>query len=291
MPAAMARRVLLLAIAFLLALFISWALFGRMYREPRRPAAPTRGPLTQASPAATAPPSPATSVPARASPSLTPGAYTVAIIIDDCGQWPTTERGYLALPIPLTLSVLPHVRYTAQIAQEAAAAGKGVMLHLPMQPVGRDTAGPGEIKTDMTDAQIASQTEDDIAQVPLAKGLNNHEGSKASADARVMHDVMAIVKTHGLFFIDSKTSPNSVAAQVAQAAGVPAASRDIFLDNRADIAYTETMLQQAVAFAKQNGSAIAIGHPRPTTLAALQAMYAKMQAEGVQFVLASDLTH
>jgi len=213
----------------------------------------------------------------------------VAIIIDDCGQWPVTERGFLALPVPLTLSILPHVRYSAQIASDAAAAGKGIMLHLPMEPLGRDTAGPGEITTVMTDAQIATTTEGDLAQVPAARGMNNHEGSKASADGRVMKDVIAVAKEHDLFFIDSLTNAQSVGAQTARDAGVPEASRDVFLDNRADEAYTEQMLQQTVERAKRNGSAIAIGHPHPTTLAALAAFYPKMQAEGVRFVLASEL--
>ncbi len=284
MPAAMARRGLLLAVAFLLATFVAWTLFlNRMHGPPRRPVVFVQTPQPAPSLAVTALPSP--------TPRATPGAFTVAIIIDDCGQWLLTERGFVALPIPLTLSVLPHVRYTAQIAQEAAAAGKGIMLHLPMEPLARDTAGAGEITTDMTDAQIATQTEDDIAQVPLAKGLNNHEGSKASADTRVMRDVIAIVKAHDLFFIDSRTNAKTVAAQVAREAGVSEASRNVFLDDSADVAYTEKMLERAVTIAKRNGSAIAIGHPKATTLAALQAMYPKMQAEGVQFVLASELTH
>jgi len=292
MPAAMGRRLFFLAIAFLLSLFVAWALFGhnRMSRRPVAAVA-TSSPAqvaTEAPPfrAATAAP-PSTAAPeATAMPS---GTIAVAIIIDDCGQWPATERGFLALPIPLTLSILPHVRYTAQIASDAAAAGKGIMLHLPMEPLGRDTAGAGEITTAMTDAQIASATQDDIAQVPAARGLNNHEGSKASADSRVMKDVIAVAKDHDLFFIDSRTSAQSVAAQTARDAGVPEASRDVFLDNRADEAYTEQMLEQTVEIAKRNGSAIAIGHPRPTTLAALAAFYLKMQAKGVRFVLASEL--
>lgn len=292
----MARRLLFLLIAFLLAAFVSWALFGQIYSEPRRPVRIAESPKASPnSPAATERPSfpplaSASPVPSP-TPNATPGAFTVAIIIDDAGQWPTTERGYLALPIPLTLSVLPHVRYTSQIAKEAVDAGKGVMLHLPMEPLGRDTAGHGEITTAMSDAQIAAQTEDDIAQVPLAKGLNNHEGSKASADSRVMRDVMAVVKAHDLFFVDSRTNTQSVGERAAQDAGVPAAARSVFLDNKADVAYTEKMLEQTVAIAKRDGSAIAIGHPRPTTLAALQSMYPKMQAEGVQFVLASELVH
>ncbi len=244
-------------------------------------------PTPAAQTSASAPSSP-TAAPAA---SPTPGALAgqVAIIIDDCGQWPQIERGYIALPIPLTLSVLPHVRYTAEIAREAADSGKGVMLHLPMEPLSHLDPGPGEISTEMPDAAITRQTQDDVAQVPLARGVNNHEGSRASADDRVMKDVMAVIKAHGLFFIDSRTNPETVGAQQAQATQVPNASRDVFLDNRADVAYTETMLEQTAAIAKRNGSAIAIGHPKPTTLQALRAMYPRMQAQGVRFVLASQL--
>ncbi len=293
----MGRRLLFLTIALLLALFVAWALFGQMYRMPRRPVvlrdavrttAPIEPPSATLSPS-TQTPGATTAPAAPAAPATPAGTVTVAIIIDDCGQWPVTERGFLALPIPLTLSILPHVPYTAQIANDAVAAGKGIMLHLPMEPLGRDTAGPGEITAAMNDAQITSTTQDDIAQVPAARGLNNHEGSKASADSRVMKDVIAVVKDHGLFFIDSRTNAQSVAAQTARDAGVAEASRDVFLDNRADEAHTEQMLEQTVEFAKRVGSAIAIGHPRPTTLAALAAFYPKMQAEGVRFVLASEL--
>ena len=290
MPAAMGRKLLFLATAFLLSIFIAWALFSPAHRAPSRRVSHSQSPPLQTAAPEIAQPSP--SPVSTSTPSFTPppsGTITVAIIIDDCGQWLSTERGFLALPIPLTLSVLPHVRYTAQIADDAAAAGRGIMLHLPMEPLGRDTAGRGEITTAMDDAQVAAQTEDDIAQVPLAKGTNNHEGSKASADPRVMRAVIAVIKAHDLFFIDSRTSAKTVGAETARQAGVPEASRDVFLDARADESYTEQMLEQTVAIAKRNGSAIAIGHPKPTTLAALTALYPKMQAEGVRFVLASEL--
>jgi polysaccharide deacetylase 2 family uncharacterized protein YibQ len=289
MPAAMGRRLLLLATTFLLSLFVAWALFAQPHRTRFRPPIVAQKPPAEVSPVETAAPQGIATPTPQPSPQ-TSGTVTVAIIIDDCGQWLSTERAFLALPIPLTLSVLPHVRYTAQIAQDAADAGKGVMLHLPMEPLSRDTAGRGEITTAMTDAQVAAQTEDDIAQVPLAKGLNNHEGSKASADARIMGDVIAVVKAHDLFFIDSRTNPKTVAAETARQAGVPEASRNVFLDDRADESYTEQMLERTVEIAKRNGSAIAIGHPKPTTLEALQTLYPKMQAEGVRFVLVSELT-
>jgi hypothetical protein len=258
------------------------------------PASPVEATATpEASPSAesSATPAPAVTLAPRATqaPAYTGNAPVVAIIVDDCGQWLDTERGYIALPIPLTMSVLPHVRYGTLIANEAQAAGKGVMLHLPMEPISHINPGPGEIKTAMGDAAIVAQTENDVAQVPLATGVNNHEGSEASADPRVMNDVMGVVKAHGLFFIDSMTSAKSVAKQTAQTDGVPTAARDVFLDNQDDVAYSESMLARAVAVAKANGSAIAIGHPRPTTLEALRVMYPKMQAEGIHFVLASQL--
>lgn len=224
-------------------------------------------------------------------PTENPNGPQVALIIDDCGQWKDTERGIIALPIPVTLSVLPHVHYTEQIAQDAADAGKGVMLHVPMEPLSHMNPGPGEIKTAMSDAAITKQMEDDIAQVPLAKGLNNHEGSEATADDRVMKDVIAVAKEHNLFFIDSRTNAKTVGAADATDAGVPTASRDVFLDNQASVAYTESMLEHAVAVARANGSAIAIGHPKPTTLEAIRAMYPKMEAEGIHFVLAQSLVH
>lgn len=261
------------------------------------PVAPAPEATTEASPAASpaATPAPATTPLPSPSPAnaatANPGGVQVALIIDDCGQWLTTERALIALPIPITLSVLPHVAYTSEIAQEASDAGKGVMMHLPMEPLSHAYPGPGEIKTGMSDDAVTKQTEDDVAQVPLAKGVNNHEGSEASADARVMKDVIAVIKQHDLFFVDSRTNAKSVAGSEAQAAGVPTASRNVFLDNQASVAYTESMLERAVSVAKRDGSAIAIGHPKPTTLAAIREMYPKMQAEGVQFVLASELVH
>jgi len=239
---------------------------------------------TSASPALTASPA-AETTSAATGPKL-------ALIVDDCGQWPDIERAFIALPIPLTLSVLPDVRYTTAIAQEASAAGKGVMLHLPMETVSGMDPGKGKVTTEMTDAQITAQVADDLAQVPLAQGVNNHEGSKGSADARVMGDVVQaiVARRDDLFFIDSRTASNSVAQQVAAKAGLATASRDVFLDNVDDQTAVEAQLRAAADLAIKNGSAIAIGHPRAATLAAVRALYPELQKRGITFVLARDLT-
>lgn len=254
------------------------------------PAEPSSSPAI--SPAASPTVSPSSTPAASPAPAASPpaaGGAQLAIIIDDCGQWADTERALIGLPIPLTMSVLPHVRFTAQIAQEAADAGKGVMLHLPMEPLSHAYPGPGEIKDAMTDDEVTKQTEDDVAQVPLAKGANNHEGSEASANDRVMKDVMAVLKAHDLFFVDSRTNAKTVGQAVAQDDGVPNAKRDVFLDNEASVAYTESMLERAAAIAKRDGSAIAIGHPKTTTLEAIRDLYPKLQANGITFVLAQSL--
>jgi polysaccharide deacetylase 2 family uncharacterized protein YibQ len=225
--------------------------------------------------------------------ALSPEAATtgprLAIIIDDCGQWPATERAFIALPVPLTLSVLPDVRYNHAIEHEAAAAGKGVMLHLPMETLSGVNPGPGKVTTEMDDAAITAQVEHDLHDVDLAQGVNNHEGSKATADVRVMNAVISVLSKDGRFFIDSRTNSKSVGQQIASEHGVRTAARSVFLDNRADVDYTEAQLREAATVAEKNGSAIAIGHPRPTTLEALRAIIPELQARGITFVLASDL--
>lgn len=263
-------------------------------RASRSTAVPTDVVSTPAPPQATR--EPAASPTAAASPETEPTIAAtgprLALIVDDCGQWPETERGFIGLPIPLTLSVLPDVRYGASIAQAAVDAGKGVMLHLPMETVSGMDPGKGKVTTEMSDAQITAQVADDLAQVPLAQGVNNHEGSKGSADARVMGDVVRTIaaKRADLFFIDSRTASNSVAQEIASQAGLATASRDVFLDNVDDQPAVEAQLRAAADIAVKNGSAIAIGHPRAATLAAVRALYPELQRRGITFVLARDLT-
>ena len=227
----------------------------------------------------------------RPTPALPAGAIPrVAIVIDDCGQWIRTERALVALPIPLTLSVLPDVAYTHTIAAEAAAAGKGVMLHLPMEPLAAIDPGPGKITTHMSDAAIRSQTGIDIAQIPGIEGVNNHEGSKATADPRVMDDVMGVIHGAGLFFLDSRTSSHSIARATAERLGVPTASRDVFLDDVDTVAAVEAQLRETIRVAQRDGTAIAIGHPRVATLTALRAILPPLAADRtVRFVLVKEL--
>lgn len=269
---------------------------------------PTDAPAAQAPPLYTAEPSAAATAAAERSMPLagvapearasaapagrdSSGRPRLAIIIDDCGQWPVTERAFVALPFPVTLSVLPHVRFGSSIARDADAAGKEVMLHLPMQTVSGRYPGPGTITVTMNDTAIRSELTNDLAELPQARGVNNHEGSLATQNARVMGDIADVLAQDGRYFIDSRTSSSSVGEAVARERGVPSASRSVFLDDVDDQAAIETQLLEAARDARSNGSAIAIGHPRLATLAAVRELGPKFVADGVELTLASALVH
>jgi polysaccharide deacetylase 2 family uncharacterized protein YibQ len=256
-------------------------------------APPTAAPAPSVAEATPAPAAAAsvTTAPTVAATAEAGGRPRLAIIIDDCGQWPDTERAFVALPFPVTLSVLPHVRFGSAIARDASAAGKGVMLHLPMQTVSGRYPGPGTITTSMDDAAIRSEVAGDLAELPQARGVNNHEGSLATQDARVMGDIADVLAHDGRFFIDSRTSSASVGESVARERGVPSASRSVFLDNVDDESAIEARLREAIADARSTGSAIAIGHPRAATLAAVRIVGPIAEADGVELTLASALVH
>ncbi len=263
------------------------------------PAAPTDAPATPTDTPTMAPTVAATATPlapSSASPEPRPatkgdGRPRLAIIIDDCGQWPITERAFVALPFPVTLSVLPHVRYGPAIARAADAAGKGVMLHLPMQTLSGQYPGPGTITVTMNDDAIRSEVRGDLAELPEARGVNNHEGSRATEDSRVMGDIADVLVSENRFWIDSRTSAGSVAADVTRERGIPTASRDVFLDDVDDLAAVEAQLRLAASAARAHGSAIAIGHPREATLAAVRTLGPELISDGIDLTYASDLTH
>lgn len=243
-----------------------------------------------ATPAALNSPTPAASTSPLPSPSGSPSGPRVAIIIDDCGYNLPHDLRFLNLPVPITLSILPLTPHGKEVAQKAVAAGKAVMLHIPMEPLSASAhPGPGEISTEMSDAQIQSQLAADIASLPPMPGANNHMGSKASSDSRVMRDVLLLLKGDGMFFIDSMTAMTSVGASTARDLGVPTAERDVFLDNQATVPYVEGQIRELEAVARKNGVAIAIGHPNDATAEALEKMVPQMVSAGFTFVTAQSL--
>jgi uncharacterized protein len=239
-------------------------------------------------PSVSAVPTPITSI--SPSPAQSPTGPRIAIIIDDCGYNLERDLRFVKLPVPVTLSILPLTPHGKEVAVAAEAAGKAVMLHIPMEPLSASAhPGPGEISTEMTDDQIRAQLIADIASLPPLPGANNHMGSKASSDPRVMRDVLGILKTDNMFFIDSLTAMTSVGATTARDLGVPTAVRDVFLDNQATVPYVEGQIRELESVARKNGTAIAIGHPNPATAESLEAMVPQLQAAGFTFVTAQSL--
>jgi hypothetical protein len=261
--------------------------------RPARPAAPAPAPR------AAAPQPPRENPEGSQSPAVAPGPAAspepsahprVAVIFDDAGYSLRAAREVMALPRPVTISVLPGLPYSTPIAEEAAGRGVQVILHLPVQP---DNAaldlGPGGITVDMTDDAIARTVASDFATVPGAAGTNNHMGSRGTVDPRVMRAILGVVKARRLFFVDSLTSPRSVAADTARAMGVPTAVRAVFLDNQDDDTYVRAQFHALIRIAQTRGQAIAIGHVGKVTARVLREMLPEFDEAGIRFVPVSAL--
>ena len=223
------------------------------------------------------------------------GNPQLAIILDDMGHDRAAADSLLALPFPLTISVLPHLPLSAEVAEEAYRRGDQILLHLPMEPEAQGGGSEGvtreeiELRVGMNPDQVKTTLEGMLETVPHAAGVNNHEGSRATADLPLMQALMPALRDRNLFFIDSRTTAATVAYDAAERAGVPAASRKVFLDDTPSKEAILAQLQLAAKDASRDGSAIAIGHPRPTTIAALAQGVPELEARGIHLVFASDL--
>jgi polysaccharide deacetylase 2 family uncharacterized protein YibQ len=225
-------------------------------------------------------------------PAARTGEAKLAILIDDLGSDRAVAEQIFALPYPMTISVLPEHPQSVEIAKEARRRGCEVMLHLPMQSVGKDQPEPQELEPGMTSARVSAMVDQFLVDVPGVRGINNHQGSKATADAALMGELMPVLRAHHLFYVDSRTTAATVAYDAARQNGVPAGFRNVpFLDDVENVAAIETQINLAVRGAREKGEAIAIGHPHPTTLQALRVMLPKAQSQGVRLVYVSDLVH
>ncbi len=221
-------------------------------------------------------------------PAIRTGAY-VAIIIDDMGMDRARAARLAALPGPLTFSYLAYAPDIDAQSRGARANGHEIMLHMPMEPEGRDDPGPGALRVSLTDEDIRARTAASLDRLPLAVGLNNHMGSKFTRDPRAMRPVLAELASRGLLFVDSRTAGSSVGLDVAKQSGVAAAGRDVFLDNEIDARAIRVQLAELERVASRRGSAIAIGHPHEATIEALAQFLPGMQARGLQLVAASAI--
>ena len=215
----------------------------------------------------------------------------LAIVIDDMGRDADRARAFLDLPFPVALSVLPHLRHSRDVAALAVQRGAVLLLHLPMEPRSYpDTdPGPGALLRGMGEAEVRKIVREDLSQVPGAVGVNNHMGSRLTELAEPMGWVMAELKERGLFFLDSLTTPRSVAAREADRIGVPWLRRAVFLDNERTRTAIGSQLRRAVNRALRTGRAVAIGHPYRVTLETLRAWAPRFGEYGVRVVPLTDL--
>lgn len=214
----------------------------------------------------------------------------LAIIIDDFGYAKEPINEFVSIKKPLTFSVLPYRPYSNEAAANALSAKHQVMLHMPMEPmISSNSKEPVVISAAMNDRQIKEAIQKALATVPGAIGINNHQGSKATSDQKVMRSVMTAIKPHKLFFIDSRTTAASVAAAAAKQANIPTAKNDLFIDNDPDINAIKAQLRQAIHLALKHGEFIVIGHARSTTAIALREMLPEIEESRVRLVFASQL--
>jgi uncharacterized protein len=213
----------------------------------------------------------------------------LAVVIDDLGNDPAQADAVFHLTYPLTLSVLPHHSNSAEIAEEAHRRRYQVMLHMPMASDAGNLDEAIELRPGMDSSAVEKTFDAMLETVPYAVGVNNHEGSLGTADQKLMDALMPLLRRDQLFFIDSRTTAATVAESAARAAGVPATRRNVFLDDDQSAAAIRRQFVLAIRDAKQNGSALAIGHPHPETLQVLSEMLPEAQREGVTLVYASEL--
>ncbi len=213
----------------------------------------------------------------------------MAIILDDWGPSGSLVDEVLQFGKPVTLAVIPHLRRSAEVAEEAHAHGLGVMLHMPMQPKNAKPSEPKTLMTSTSSGEIRRLLDEALSSVPYAEGVNNHQGSAATSDLRVMRTMLAHLKKKGLFFVDSKVIATSTAFQAARETGIPFASRDLFIDNVATVDAVKEKLRDALRLAQSRGRVVVIGHDRSVTLEALRQMVPEIDKSGVKLVLAREM--
>lgn len=238
-------------------------------------------------------PKPATTAEERPTPKPAAKTVLVAIVIDDLGQDLKQAQEILSLRAKITLAIMPGLAHSKKISEQARQHNREVLLHLPMEYRGKNgKPAPGMLRSDMTPMEFLNTLSDDLGSVPGAVGVNNHEGSSLTENKEAMKFLMAELKARNLLFLDSFTSPKSVAHATAKEFGLKTAKRDVFLDNEGDNpAYIRKQLDELADFAKKHGKAVGIGHPHPVTINELRQWLAQAAAQGIEVVPVSRIVN
>lgn len=214
----------------------------------------------------------------------------LAVVIDDVGNDVDALSRFLDVPAEITFAVLPRRRYSEDAARLIAEAGKEAILHLPMEPVGNEDPGAGAIFVSLSEAEIETVIAENLRTVPGAVGVNNHMGSRATADPVVMDAVLTSVGRRGLFFLDSRTSVETVGSETAARLGVPHVERTVFLDNDPHPDAIEAQVRRGMELAARHGHAVLIGHVTVPALAdVLRKLHPELVSKGFELMRLSDL--
>ncbi|MCR8843349.1 divergent polysaccharide deacetylase family protein [Paenibacillus sp. SC116] len=187
---------------------------------------------------------------------------TIAIVIDDFGNNMKGTDDMLDLPVPITVAVMPFLQTSVKDAEKAHKLGHDVIVHMPMEPKSGKASwlGPGAILANMTDAEVEKRVREAIAAVPHAVGMNNHMGSKVTADKRIMRVVLKVCKEKGLYFLDSRTNFRSIVGEVGQEVGVKVMNNHLFFDQQYTLAHITKQWRKLVEMSHTQPVTIAIGH-------------------------------
>jgi len=225
-------------------------------------------------------------------PTVTPVRAQMAIIVDDLGYNSKGLEKLFSINAPLTVSVLPRLELSAQLAEQAREHGFEVMLHLPLEGRADAPVNEGTLTSGMDDDTLRTMFDENLASVPGAVGINNHQGSTFTTDYEATNRLMQMIKDSGLFFVDSRASSESVAERVAREHGVKTASNNMFLDNVDDELYVEERLVALENMALERGAAIGICHVhKPSSMAVLERCLAKLDTVKIELVPVSELVH
>ncbi len=210
----------------------------------------------------------------------------IALVIDDLGGERLVARELLEWDLPLTFSILPFTPHAKIIAREAHRKGKEVIVHVPMEPHGYPKIRPGEgvLLREMDEAKLLGQLSKDLEAVPYVKGVSNHMGSRLMEDPERMKIIFSELKRRGLFFLDSRTTPQTVGLQVAQSVGLKAMERTLFIDHSLNEEDIKQKIEKLIQLSLSNGKAIGIGHPHSSTIRSLKEMIPKMKEKGIEVV-------
>ncbi|MFK3909475.1 divergent polysaccharide deacetylase family protein [Pseudomonas alabamensis] len=209
-----------------------------------------------------------------------PAKAYLTLIIDDLGQNVARDNRVLALPGPVTLAIMPDTPHATTFARQGHAAGKTVILHMPMDPA----TGPYAWHPGLPTATLATRLANALDKVPFAAGINNHMGSRMTSQPEAMTGLMEDLQRRGLFFVDSRTSAATVAAAKAQAIGLAHVSRDVFLDDVRTPEAIAGQLRIGIELARRQGSAVLIGHPYPQTLEVLERELPRLKGQGIEWI-------